>query len=293
MTIAMRRSGQPTRKFAVVTTCNAAGYDDYGRRMVETFDLQWPEEVPLLLYRENFEPEVPSDRIIVRDLVSSCPDLMAFKRRHADNPLAHGQTERYRFRLSRNPYKNRIKLGDRHWGSGFRWDAVRFAHKAFAIFHAAANTDADVLIWVDADSLFFSDPSVDELESMIPRDCFVGYLDRPTYSECGFIAYNLNHPATQEMLAAFKRLYTHDELFRQYEFHDAYLFDVVRRQSERAGHKSFDIADGIGRQAKHVLINSRLGQFMDHIKGGRKSTGHSQRNDLVIERPEAYWRTSA
>lgn len=293
MTIDMRRSTEPMRKFAVVTTCNGAGYAEYGQRMIDTFDLYWPEDVPLLVYREGFEPEVPSDRIVVRDLVSSCPDLVAFKSRHADNPLAHGLTERYRFRLSRNPYKNRIKLGDRRWGTGFRWDAVRFSHKAFAIFHAAANTDADVLIWVDADSLFFAEPSREELEGFIPRDRFVGYLDRPTYSECGFIAYNLRHPATREMLAAFKRLYTHDELFEQYEFHDAYLFDVVRRQIERAGHRSFDIADGIGRQAKHVLINSRLGRFMDHIKGGRKTTGHSPRNDLVVERGEDYWRNSA
>lgn len=223
------------RTFSVVTTCHAVGYAEYGRRMIETFDRHWPEKIPLILYRENFEPEVPSSRIIVRDLIESCPDLIAFKRRHADNPLAHGQTQRYRFRLSRNPYKNRIKLGERNWGSGFRWDAVRFAHKAFAIFHAAAHTDTDVLIWVDADSLFFAAPSREELESFVPPDCFVGCLKRPTYSECGFIAYNLRHPATRQMLAAFERLYTEDELFRQYEFHDAYLFDVVRRQVERAG----------------------------------------------------------
>jgi hypothetical protein len=281
------------RKFAVITTCNATGYADYGRRMIETFDRHWPEEVPLLVYRENFVPEVPSDRIVVRDLLSSCPDLAAFKQRHADNPLANGQTQRYRFRLSRNPYKNRIKLGDKNWGTGFRWEAVRFSHKAFAIFHAAQNTDADVLIWVDADSLFFAGPTWDELEGFVPPDRFVGFLQRPTYSECGFIAYNLRHPGTREMLAAFKRLYTHDELFQQYEFHDAYLFDVVRRQTEQSGHQSFDIAEGIGLRAKHVLINSKLGRFMDHIKGGRKDAGHSLREDLVVDRSESYWRNTA
>jgi len=292
-TMAMRRSALPKRTFSVVTTCHGAGYAEYGRRMIESFDHHWPDEVPLLLYRENFEPEVESERIIVRDLLESCPELVAFKRRHADNPLANGRTQRYRFRLSRNPYKNRIKLGDRNWGSGFRWDAVRFAHKAFAIFHAAANSDADVLIWVDADSLFFAPPTWEELESFVPPDCFVGYLHRPTYAECGFIAYNLRHPATRQMLAAFEQLYTRDELFREYEFHDAYLFDVVRRQTEQAGHKSYDIGEGIGARAKHVLINSRLGRFMDHVKGGRKDIGHSPRGDLVVDRREAYWANSA
>jgi hypothetical protein len=280
------------RRFAVVTTCNAAGYEAYGRSMVESFDRHWPVEVPLLLYCEGFAPKPPGGRIVVRDLIDSSPELAAFKHRHADNPLAHGLTRRPRFRLSYDLAKLRFKLGEKRWGEGYRWNAVRFAHKSFAIFHAAAASDIDVLIWVDADTRFFADVRWDEIEGFIPADCFVGYLRRRIHSECGFVAYNLRHPATREMLAEFERLYTRDEMFREYEFHDSYLFDLVRKEAERRGHRSYDIAGGLGLKVPHVLINSRLGRFMDHLKGGRKADGRSRVADLVLERPEAYWRES-
>lgn len=282
----------PVRRFAVVTTCNAAGYEAYGRRMVESFDRHWPAEVPLLLYYEGFEPRLPGGRIVTRDLIDSSPELAAFKHRHAANPLAHGLTRRPRFRLSYDLAKLRFKLGEKRWGEGYRWNAVRFAHKSFAIFHAAATTEADVLIWIDADTRFFADVGWWEIESFVPEDHFVGYLRRRIHSECGFVAYNLRHPATREMLAEFERLYTRDEMFREYEFHDSYLFDLVRKQMERKGHRSYDIAGGLGLKVPHVLINSRLGRFMDHLKGGRKEEGRSRVGDLVLERQEAYWRES-
>ena len=72
-------------RFALVTTCNLAGWQQYGRRMVETFDQFWPADVPLYLYAEDFLPDHP--RPIVRELPKW---LGEFKARHANNPPAHG-----------------------------------------------------------------------------------------------------------------------------------------------------------------------------------------------------------
>src|SRR4051812_5391321 len=82
------------RSYAIVTTCHAAGYEAYGRTMLETFLEHWPAQVPLLLYREGFEAPA-SQRIQSRDLEASSPGLMAFKQRHADNPQAHGRRPRW------------------------------------------------------------------------------------------------------------------------------------------------------------------------------------------------------
>ena len=38
-----------------------------------------------------------------------------------------------------------------------------------------------------------------------------------------------------------------------------------------------------------MLINSRLGRFMDHMKGNRKVDGKSRADDLLVARDEAYW----
>ncbi len=282
------------RTFSVVTTCHAAGYAEYGRRMIETFDRHWPDDIPLILYRENFVPEVRSDRIVVRDLVRSCPDLMAFKRRHADNPLAHGRDPALPLPAVAQSLQEPDQAGRAELGR--RLPLGRGALRPQGLRHLPCRQD---LRQRRADLGRRRQPVLrrrrrgQELESFVPPDRFVGCLQRPTYTECGFIAYNLRHPATQQMLAAFERLYTEDGLFREYEFHDAYLFDVVRRQIEQAGHRSYDIAEGIGARAKHVLINSRLGRFMDHVKGGRKDAGHSGRGDPVVDRRESYWANSA
>lgn len=281
--------GSSMRTFAAVTTCHADGYEAYGRQMVESFDRHWPKSVPLYLYAENFGPDLPSDRIIPRDLLAACPELVAFKERHKNNPTAHGKRARKRLQMTDVWQKRKIKLRLVDWGLGYHWDAVRFSHKTFAIFDAAERCRADVLFWVDADTLMFADIPRDFLEEMIPLECMLSYLARPKFSECGFVGYNLRHPAIRDFLAAFKALYTSDTLFKEAQYHDSWLFDVIRKRFEKKGHKTYDIAQGLGLKAGHVFVNSPLGRYMDHMKGDRKLSGASNHADLVISRKERYW----
>lgn len=274
------------RRFAVVTTCHAAGYETYGRTMVDTFLEHWPHGVPLMLYHEGFAPPSVPGRIEPHDLNAASPELVAFKARHHDNPRAIGQW-RPRRRLRLGPLS--IPLPWRVKKAAYRWDAVRFSHKSYAIFDAARRTDADALIWIDADTRFFADVDVVELAAMMPPDSAVSCLRRPNHTECGFVVYNLRHPETRRLLAEFEAMYSQDLLFAEYEYHDSYLFDVVRERAEARGAHTHDIAEGGGWQASHVLINSRLGRFMDHMKGDRKVDGKSRADDLLVARDEAYW----
>ena len=281
------RSPMSDRRFAVVTTCHAAGYRDYGQIMVETYLKHWPEEVPLLLYHEGFEPPTAPGRIESHDLVDASPALMAFKARHLGNPRAHGKVQPRR-RLRIGPLS--IPTPMRGKKAPYRWDAVRFAHKSYAIFDAARRTDADTLIWVDADTRFFADVDMAELAALAPPDTAVSCLRRPNHSECGFVVYNLRHPETRRLLDEFEAMYSQDLLFAEREFHDSFLFDVVRQRAEARGARTHDIAEGAGARASHVLINSRLGRFMDHMKGDRKTEGKSRAGDLLVKRDEAYWK---
>ena len=117
----------------------------------------------------------------------------------------------------------------------------------------------------------------------------LSFLARKSHSECGFVGYNLRHPAINNFFSQFEQLYTSDSLFREREFHDSYLFDVVRKRFERSGCKTYDIGEGIGLQAHHVLVNSKLGKYMDHLKGDRKIEGKSFRDDLIVARQESHW----
>src|SRR5689334_8039237 len=101
----------PSMRFAVLTTCNEAGWQQYGRRMIETFDQFWPADVPLYLYAEDFDPD--HRRPVVRRLPAW---LTEFKARHGDDPSAHG-----------------LINGSYH----MRQDCVRFSHKVAAVTNAA------------------------------------------------------------------------------------------------------------------------------------------------------------
>jgi hypothetical protein len=41
-------------KYAVVTTFNASGYDRYASRMIDTFLQNWPKEIDLYVYTEDY-----------------------------------------------------------------------------------------------------------------------------------------------------------------------------------------------------------------------------------------------
>jgi len=278
------------RRYAVVTTCHAAGYETYGRTMIETFLAHWPAEVPLLLYHEGFEPPMAPGRIEAHDLMAACPGLVDFKRRHAGNPRANGQRPRWRpVRLGSLVMTLPLPLRT----PSYRWDAVRFAHKSYAVFDAARRTDADVLIWIDADTRFFADVSLAELAVLAPVQSAVACLRRPDFTETGFVAYNLRHPETPRLLAEFEAMYAGDLLFAEREYTDCWLFDIVRARAEARGAHVYDIAEGAGRERSHVLVESRLGAFMDHLKGGRKGGIASRADDLRAARNEHYWKKRA
>ncbi|NJO55389.1 MAG: hypothetical protein HC834_02425, partial [Rhodospirillales bacterium] len=243
----LRRGMRLMRTFAAVTTCHAEGYEAYGRDMIASFEAHWPKSVPIYVYREGFEADIFSPRIIWRDLLKDCPDLVAFKQRHKNNPVAHGLNPHSRWQVKfrvRRPTLRVRKVQD--WGAGFRWDAVRFSHKSYSVFDAARRCDADVMFWIDADTFTFNDLPISFLEEVMPPDCIVSYLHRPRYSECGLVGYNLRHPGTAKFLDEFERLYTSDALFQEKEFHDSYLFDVVRKRFERQGYHTYDISEGRG-----------------------------------------------
>lgn len=275
-------------KISVVTTFHQAGYEQYGRRMIETFIKNWPQEVKLFVYAENCQVTETAPNLIVKDLHASSPDLVKFKEKWKNVPKANGD-------VSADPVRSRRKDA----GKGFKWHAIRFAHKVYAIFACARETDADVLMWMDADTICHSPISMKNLEKMIPQDKDLCYLGRKgKYSECGLYSMNLRSDQTRMFLMEFQRMYDKAEagIFLLEEWHDSYVFDAVRKRmpfliQHDWAEKLYDLRPRPGSSTGegHPLINSDWGAWLDHLKGGRKSIGRSKLEDLKVERKEAYW----
>jgi hypothetical protein len=275
-------------KYAVVTTFHESGLREYGQRMIDTFCDNWPNEVFLYVYPENCNPKIKDHgRIILTDL-DSVRELKSFKDQWKTVPKANGD-------VSSDPIRSRRKDA----GKGFKWHAIRFAHKVYSIFDCARKTDADILIWMDADTVCHSPITLSDIGRMIRDDSELCYLGRKgKYSECGLYSMNLKSKSVRDFLKEFQRFYDEAEngIFTLDEWHDSYVFDAVRRkfphmkQTDWAAHLH-DIRPmpGMSTGEGHPLINSDWGSWLDHLKGGRKSLGKSKREDLKITRKEPYW----
>ena len=275
-------------KIAVVTTFHGEGLEKYAQRMINTFCDNWPAEVVLHLYPEMCNPAIRDHSHVTLKRLEEVEELMAFKNIWQGVPKANGD-------VSADPVRSLRKDA----GKGFKWHAVRFAHKVYAIFDCAKNTDADILVWMDADTICHSPITIQDLHRIIPADSELCYLGRKgKYSECGLYSMNLRSPNVQAFLKEFQRVYDQAEqgIFQLAEWHDSFVFDAVRvkfpqmRQLDWAAHLN-DIRPRIGSSQGegHPLINSEWGAWLDHLKGGRKKLGRSKLEDLKVKRTESYW----
>jgi len=59
----------------VLTTFHKAGWEQYGKRMVETFLAHWPENIKIHLYCENVSTGLSHSRVVEHDIFNTCPQI--------------------------------------------------------------------------------------------------------------------------------------------------------------------------------------------------------------------------
>ena len=273
----------------VVTTFHQPGLDKYGQRFLDSFAERVDKKIKLVVYAENCNPVVTAPNITVLDAESDLPKLVAFKQRWKGVPKANGIPPDYI--KERRP---------RDWNKAFKWDAVRFANKTYAVFDACRRNE-DWVVWMDADSYIHSDWSFKQFKKFLPDDKWITYVGRgkgsQTWPECGFYGMNLNNHQCHAFLKEFERMYEDAEngIFTLEEWHDSYVFGEILNSMKVHNPAVLDYsADMYLREAStggggHPLINGPLGKFMDHMKGGRKDKGKSDAKDIMVKRKEEYW----
>lgn len=265
-------------KYSVVTTFNASGYKQYGSRMINTFLATWPQDVQLLVYAEDVVVAQQAPNLKIVDLAQASPELVEFKRVWGNVPRANGDVSADLVRSKRKDA-----------GKGFKWNAVRFAHKVYAIFHAACTCGTEWLIWMDADMVCHSPINISKLDQFFPDSADLCYAGRANkFTECGLYGMHLTSEITQEFLTEFQRMYDDAEngIFALKEWHDSFVFDAVRHKFVM---RELNWSAGLITGEGHPLINCEWGTYIDHLKGARKDQGRSRKSDLVVQRKETYW----
>ena len=274
----------------VVTTFHKPGLDLYGQRFLNSFAEKVDPKIKLLVYAEDCSPVNPnSEQITILNAKEVLPKLNAFKEKYKNVPHANGN-------IAKHPARN----GRKDWNKEFKWDAVRFANKTYAVYDACERSE-DWCVWMDADTFVHSDWSYEQFKHLLPEDKWITYVGRgkgsQTWPECGFYGMNLNHPVCHQFLKEFERMYEDAEngIFKLVEWHDSFVFGHLLKNLKPVSNNVLDYsAEMYLKEAKsggggHPLINTILGKWIDHMKGDRKNTGKSKASDIMVNRKESYW----
>ena len=274
-----------------VTTFNKEGLELYGQRFLNSFAERVDKRIKLLVYAENCSPVNPDpSQITIYEAEKQLHLLQDFKKQWKNVPKANGI-----------PPDDIKAKRPRDWDKKFKWDAVRFANKVYAVIDACAKTNKDWVVWMDADTFVHSDWSYDNFKELLPDDKWLTYVGRgkgsQTWPECGFYGMNLNNMKCVDFLREFEWMYEDAEngIFKLEEWHDSYVFGKLLDDFKRVDPNVLDYSANMYlREAStggggHPLINGPLGKFIDHMKGGRKEKGKSSPKDMMVKRTEDYW----
>jgi len=275
----------------VVTTFHKPGLELYGQRFLDSFSQHVDKQIKMLVYAEDCNPTNPdSNQITILDARETLPALNDFKHKWGNVPKANGTPPpEIRARRPRDHHK------------AFKWDAVRFANKVYAVFDACERS-TDWCVWMDADTYVHSRWDYADFSDCLPSTSWITYVGRgkgsQTWPECGFYGLNLKDGICNEFLQEFKRMYDDAEngIFNLEEWHDSYVFGHILNNLKRRHPNVLDYsAEMYLTHAKtggggHPLINTKLGQWIDHMKGDRKNKGKSLPKDIIMPRNESYWR---
>jgi len=230
-------------KIKIVSTFSDNGYKQYGKYFVESCKKFIATDINICLYVDDINLQSEKN-ITVLKLEKSIPYLVTFKEKNKEKTF-----------------------------KDYKWDAVRFAHKTYATFHAA-NDNLDYLIWLDGDTEIYDTITSDYLLKFLPKGNFVGYIGRDGVSETGFLIFDMNHPSAKDFFDRYQWYYDTNEIYSLLEYHDAFVFDVVRKEFETAGKiKSYNISPA-GATKGH--FNSAFEGYMIHYKGDDKSQRDSK-----------------
>lgn len=279
------------KNITVVTTFHKEGLDLYGQRFLDSFAERVAKKIKMVVYAEDCEPVNPDpDQIIILNAKQSLPKLNAFKERWGNVPKANGV-----------PPDNIKVRRPRDWNKAFKWDAVRFANKVYAVFDAWEKNNGWV-VWMDADVFVHATVSHKEFANLLPENSYITYVGRgkgsQTWPECGFYGLNKNHPVAHTFMEDFERMYEDADngIFKLEEWHDSYVFGEILKKYKQFKAEYDYSAEMYLREAKtggggHPFINCVLGKYFDHMKGDRKKTGKSKLKDIMVNRTEDYWKT--
>jgi len=226
-------------KSVVITTMNQLIYDKYGRRLVESFDDFFPENVDFYLYTED-DLKIKSKRPIILDSLKEIPELTTF--------LNAMTKEKY------GKVAKSIK---------------KFSHKVYVQCHAFRHLPVDHIHWMDADIYPLTTITNHVLENAIGNN-FSVFMGQHMNSnpETGYIGFNLNFRNGIEFINYYQNTYDSLEIVTL----QPRPWDPIAywQAKEKFKHKLKFESITAGTKHSHVFRYSYWNEYLSHAKGRSK-----------------------
>lgn len=239
-----------------VTTFHPQGFTKYGKRCLQTLAEFFPGKV-VAYYEER--PDFEHPNVELRDFFS-IPGASEYLERIKRVAGSDGFCPAY----------------------NFNYDASKFCRKVFAQ-DACFDEDSEVF-WIDADSVALKPIPADFLSNLVASHpfCYLGRKGPGSYTETGFVGFNTKHEKFAQFRSKYLSYFTTGKIFSNRRgWHDCIAFDIARE-----GIEGKNLSPG-GTGMIHVLIQSVLAPYLDHLKGPRRkdlgySPGHPTHGPTVL-----------
>jgi len=264
---------QSNLQVTAFTTFNASGYNEYGKKMLESFADRIPADMRIICYTDGFMPDFWHQNIEYRDLNATSKMLPNFKRKFSQFEMARGIIRKQDGTLLYN----------------YNYDAIKFCHKVFCITHALQNIETRYAFWLDGDTLCKQPIPQGFFQSFLKNGEYTCYLGRNhMHSECGFVGYDTQHPQHKSFVQTYENIFNSGDIFALAAWHDCVAYDEMRKAFEKANLIKSNNISAHCADTMHVFVNTPLGQYMDHLKGPqRKAAGSSFDGDYLPQPPAA------
>lgn len=235
-----------TTNIRVVTTCHKQGFEDYGKRCLESWG-NWPKNAELWWYTEGYE--LPETERVVQVPNTKIQSLQSFK----------------------------LKF-DYYLSPRYLFDVVRFSNKVYAAIDALSDFNG-IGVWLDADCVTYKQIPDGFIESLLPSDRYIALFKRAgMFSETGFWVMNCAHPEHQAFLSYWQEWYDSGSFKQLGNWTDCEALDATIRKFEKHNLiRSISLSGGHEREM-HPMALSDVGKYIDHCKGTRKKDGFSPEN---------------
>jgi hypothetical protein len=239
-----------------ITTFSKNGYYVYGQSWIESF-LEFTKDYP------SISAKVYIDGMYLDELKSTYNNRIEFVDFDIAIPSHKGWIDYFR---KTSIHNNRDKEL-----------SIKFSFKSFVMINELKNNDNDIVVWLDADSIFKSYNFDSFLDETI-KDKFIACQQEKgsEHVESGIVIFNTQHSDKQLFLDIFESLYNISEKFNSFgQFFDGY---AIYRALDHSQISYIDLNKGYGVQGiqsdpNYTFLNPALRRRFHHNIGisGKKN----------------------